>query len=103
MNIGSVRCLILPVTEIVSKALVILFGCLEGKEKIIETSYVHRILTVMYVERVQKRKMTLAFLHFENNACLSRNQARIIFYHSKLPQKQSTDSKDAFRYLSCLI
>ena len=40
MNIGSVRCLIVPVTEIVLKALVVLFGCLEGKEKIIETSYV---------------------------------------------------------------
>ena len=40
MNIGSVRGLIVPVTEIVLKALVVLFGCLEGKEKIIETSYV---------------------------------------------------------------
>ena len=40
MNIGSVRDLIVPVTEIVLKALVVLFGCVEGKEKIIETSYV---------------------------------------------------------------
>ena len=40
MNIGSVRCLSVPVTKIVLKALFVLFGCLEGKEKIIGTFYV---------------------------------------------------------------
>ena len=63
MNIGSVRCLILPVTEIVLKALVVLFGCVEGKEKIIETSYVSQNSNGHVFRKSPKKQNDFSFFY----------------------------------------